>query len=163
MTVSRRSRFLFEADAITNLTWVSGVLGILVLLGGCRLCADCDDEAYASYGGAWQRTHRDSGRVGSIFDPGGSRTSDLSERAKSDGPNVTNHDALRSDDAAADAGGDSAEPNQEEDRDIMDTDGEEPRNEEREEELRNLEKRYRNLQLEEINHKQPRPNGTEWQ
>ncbi|MFG0254621.1 MAG: hypothetical protein ACF787_05930, partial [Rhodopirellula sp. JB053] len=51
---------------------------VLVSSGGCRLCADCDLESYPSYGGAWQRTLRDSGRVGSIFDPGGSRASDLS-------------------------------------------------------------------------------------
>ena len=29
---------------------------------------------YPTYGGAWQRTRRDGGRVGSIFDPAGART-----------------------------------------------------------------------------------------
>lgn len=38
---------------------------------GCRLCCDSDDPAYSAYGGVWARTHRDTGRVGSVFDPGG--------------------------------------------------------------------------------------------
>ena len=49
---------------------------------GCRLCAECEPEAYPSYGGAWQRTLREHGRVGSVFDPGGSRASDLHPRTE---------------------------------------------------------------------------------
>lgn len=47
---------------------------------GCRLCCDSEDIAYPAYGGAWQRTRRDSGRVGSIFDPAGARTPILVDR-----------------------------------------------------------------------------------
>jgi len=47
---------------------------------GCTLCQDCGDLDYPTYGGAWQRTRRDSGRVGSIFDPAGARTATLSDR-----------------------------------------------------------------------------------
>lgn len=49
-------------------------------LAGCRLCSDCGDLDYPTYGGAWQRTTRDTGRVGSIFDPGGAQASDLVRR-----------------------------------------------------------------------------------
>lgn len=72
------------------------LLSCLMLLGGCRLCADCDLDSYPSYGGAWQRTVRDSGRVGSIFDPGGSRASDLSARADSSELDARNRSALGS-------------------------------------------------------------------
>jgi hypothetical protein len=52
----------------------------LVPLGGCRICADCEDLAYPAYGGAWQRTQRYAGRVGSVFDPAGARSPTLSDR-----------------------------------------------------------------------------------
>ena len=52
----------------------------LVPLGGCRICADCEDLAYPAYGGAWQRTQRYAGRVGSVFDPAGARAPALSDR-----------------------------------------------------------------------------------
>ena len=55
------------------------VLGILPT-AGCRLCCDADDYTYAAYGGAWERTRRDSGRVGSIFDPAGAKAAKLSQR-----------------------------------------------------------------------------------
>lgn len=135
----------------------------LILVGGCRLCADCDDEAYPSYGGAWQRTHRDSGRVGSIFDPGGTRASDLSQRAQSDGPDATNREGMGAGESSERSDQDSAVPNQDGERDIMDTDGEEPPEQERKDQLEELERRYRNLQLEEINHQRPRPQEGAWQ
>jgi hypothetical protein len=47
---------------------------------GCRLCCDSEDIAYGAYGGVWERTNRDSGRVGSLFDAGGARVSSLSPR-----------------------------------------------------------------------------------
>ncbi len=56
------------------------LLLLLLPAGGCRICADCDDLAYPAYGGIWQRTNRDSGRVGSIFDPAGAKKSDLVSR-----------------------------------------------------------------------------------
>ncbi|KAA5543680.1 hypothetical protein FYK55_10790 [Roseiconus nitratireducens] len=63
----------------------------LVLLAsgpGCRLCCDGEDLAYPAYGGAWERTNRDSGRVGSIFDPGGARVADLSPRTDGSQPRM---------------------------------------------------------------------------
>ncbi len=68
--------------------WLSAILLILLLVpsGGCRICAQCDDLAYPAYGGAWQRTRRDGGRVGSIFDPGGARSSELVSRDQPDRP-----------------------------------------------------------------------------
>lgn len=56
------------------------LLGAMLLLAGCRICADCEDQAYPAYGGAWQRTIRDTGRVGSMFDPAGARAFDLASR-----------------------------------------------------------------------------------
>ena len=44
---------------------------------GCRICSDCEDIAYPAYGGAWERTQRNHGRVGSVFDPGGALASTL--------------------------------------------------------------------------------------
>ncbi len=52
----------------------------LVALGGCRLCQDCGDIDYPTYGGAWERTIRDRGRVGSVFDPAGAQSPKLSKR-----------------------------------------------------------------------------------
>jgi hypothetical protein len=49
-------------------------------LSGCTLCQDCGDLDYPTYGGAWERTRRDSGRVGSVFDPAGARTAKLADR-----------------------------------------------------------------------------------
>ena len=48
--------------------------------GGCRLCSDCEDMDYPAYGGSWQRTVRDSGRVGSIFDSAGGKVAELADR-----------------------------------------------------------------------------------
>ena len=49
-------------------------------LGGCRLCSDCEDMDYPAYGGSWQRTVRDTGRVGSIFDSAGGKVAELADR-----------------------------------------------------------------------------------
>jgi hypothetical protein len=49
-------------------------------LSGCRICNNTEDLAYPSYGGAWERTIRDSGRVGSLFDPAGARSSALTAK-----------------------------------------------------------------------------------
>lgn len=59
---------------------VALLLAGLVPQAGCRVCADCEDLAYPAYGGAWQRTRRDSGRVGSIFDPAGGQAPELVNR-----------------------------------------------------------------------------------
>ncbi|MGI9474568.1 MAG: hypothetical protein ACR2NZ_23725 [Rubripirellula sp.] len=63
-----------------SLLLLAALAGGLMPLTGCRICADCEDLAYPAYGGAWQRTIRDSGRVGSLFDPAGGKASDLADR-----------------------------------------------------------------------------------
>ncbi|QDS88156.1 hypothetical protein EC9_23430 [Rosistilla ulvae] len=45
----------------------------LTLLGGCRICGSDDDCAYPAYGGSWERTNRNHGRVGSVFAPAGAK------------------------------------------------------------------------------------------
>ncbi len=44
-------------------------LGLLVASAGCSICQGPDDYGYPAYGGRWQRTNRDYGRVGSRFTP----------------------------------------------------------------------------------------------
>lgn len=56
------------------------LVGGLFPLSGCRICADCEDLAYPAYGGSWQRTLRNEGRVGSVFAPAGGKTSELTDR-----------------------------------------------------------------------------------
>ncbi|TWU10204.1 hypothetical protein [Allorhodopirellula heiligendammensis] len=179
MTVSRRTRSHSIRSASSALAhtpavpgqviasaskrWIGGMLCVLMLLGGCRLCADCDDDAYPSYGGIWQRTNRDSGRVGSIFDPGGSRQSDLSQRAESDGEDTANRFESNGGSGNLPADGAVPSPSQNGERDIMDTDGLEPPEQPSDEDLRELEQRYRDLKLEEINHRRPPVNAGQWQ
>jgi hypothetical protein len=50
------------------------------VIAGCTIPSDCGDLDYPTYGGAWERTRRDGGRVGSIFDPAGARVSSLAPR-----------------------------------------------------------------------------------
>ena len=68
--------------------WIAAGLLLVLLLpsGGCRICAQCDDLDYPAYGGAWQRTRRDGGRVGSVFDPAGAKTAELVPREAPDKP-----------------------------------------------------------------------------
>ena len=47
---------------------------------GCRIGSETHDLDYPTYGGSWQRTTRDAGRVGSIFDPGGAKVATLVDR-----------------------------------------------------------------------------------
>ncbi len=56
------------------------LFSVISMVTGCRICADCEDLAYPAYGGVWQRTIRDSGRVGSLFDPAGAKSFDLASR-----------------------------------------------------------------------------------
>ena len=71
-----------KGDVIRATRWfaLAAILGCLVPVGGCRICADCEDMAYPAYGGAWQRTRRSSGRVGSLFDPAGGKAAKLTDR-----------------------------------------------------------------------------------
>ncbi|QDT04183.1 hypothetical protein K227x_25720 [Rubripirellula lacrimiformis] len=108
-------------------TWSIAVLMIAALpLGGCRICADCEDLAYPAYGGAWQRTNRDSGRVGSVFDPGGAKMAALTNRDEPDHPDeiIRERQQLKKQQRGDD--GDMQE-NENWDEDGPNTDDEEPR------------------------------------
>lgn len=37
------------------------------------MCQQCELDTYSAYGGRWQRTVRDHGRVGSVFAPAGAQ------------------------------------------------------------------------------------------
>jgi len=68
------------------------------MIAGCTIPSDCGDLDYPTYGGAWQRTRRDSGRVGSVFDPAGARTATLSPRElpETDGETRSARDSILS-------------------------------------------------------------------
>ena len=70
----------FHASTSLRLSLLVAILFAVTPLGGCRICSDCEDADYSAYGGAWQRTLRDRGRVGSVFDPGGAKVSSLVDR-----------------------------------------------------------------------------------
>lgn len=53
----------------------------LLAATGCALPSDQGDMDYPTFGGAWQRTRPDSGRVGSVFDPAGARLATLSPKS----------------------------------------------------------------------------------
>lgn len=138
-------------------------IAVLLVLGtglasfsGCRLCADCDLDAYPSYGGSWQRTLRDSGRVGSVFDPGGSRAADLSARVDSE----SMEQELRNRDAEGDREKDDAvgEANEADDDqgDIRD------RNLDNDDQLQDMEDRLRDLNLQDINYHRPEDAPKDW-
>ena len=80
-------------------------------LGGCRICADCEDLAYPAYGGAWERTRRDSGRVGSIFDPAGGQSPMLVDRDEPPTPDALERQRQEARDSGFDAPDREREPN----------------------------------------------------
>jgi hypothetical protein len=137
---------------------ICSLLCCLSLAGGCRLCADCDMEAYPSYGGAWERTVRESGRVGSIFDPGGSRGSDLAARLNSDDVDTKNRERLGSDgdkpddDAQPSDDEPNAEPDPNADDDTDLDDG-----------LQEMEDRFKGYELQDINYRDPNDGQADWQ
>lgn len=54
---------------------------LLSSASGCRLCCDSGDADYSAYGGVWARTQRETGRVGSVFDPGGAIAEKITPKA----------------------------------------------------------------------------------
>lgn len=40
---------------------------------GCSICCTPHYDMFPAYGGAWERTNRTHGRVGSVFEPAGAR------------------------------------------------------------------------------------------
>ncbi|TWU11192.1 hypothetical protein Pla52o_56300 [Novipirellula galeiformis] len=137
---------------IASVTKTLLLLGILVGLApatGCRICGDCEDLAYPAYGGVWQRTRRDEGRVGSLFDPAGVRASELVSRDLPLSPDEKER-ALRSqkdrpepdtDDIKSDSASDSELPKPREDR---------PTPREADDDLKRKEQELRDLDLDEI-------------
>lgn len=78
-----------------------GLVATLVALTGflgCTLPSDQGDLDYPTYGGAWQRTRPDGGRVGSIFDPAGGKVASLAPKTKPrmDDPNRSASDSILS-------------------------------------------------------------------
>jgi hypothetical protein len=78
-----------------------GLVATLVALTGflgCTLPSDQGDIDYPTYGGAWQRTRPDGGRVGSIFDPAGGKVANLAPKTKPrmDDPNRSASDSILS-------------------------------------------------------------------
>ena len=99
------------------------VVAVLVLSGGCRICQDCEDLSYPAYGGAWERTIRDSGRVGSMFDPGGARASNLVSRDRPPQPDeLERRRQSEEGSAGVDSGFDENDPDLFGDRDADDRD-----------------------------------------
>ena len=103
----------------------------LLPTGGCRICADCEDLAYPAYGGAWQRTRRNEGRVGSIFDPAGAKASELVDRDAPEKPDALERarQGLKDDTDEQDA---ETEPESSDQADEVERDMEEKANELRE-------------------------------
>ena len=65
---------------LSKLLSTTVILLFLSPLTGCRICGDSGDIDYPAYEGSWQRTTRDSGRVGSVFDSAGGKLSQLTDR-----------------------------------------------------------------------------------
>jgi len=85
------------AQVVRTAALSAGIVGGGVI-AGCTIPSDCGDLDYPTYGGAWQRTRRDSGRVGSVFDPAGARTATLSPRElpETDGETRSARDSILS-------------------------------------------------------------------
>lgn len=108
----------FDPITINQERWLLFALLAIALAssGGCRICADCEDLAYPAYGGAWQRTSRDTGRVGSIFDPAGAKSSALVPRDTPPKPDELERERQRDDDD------DTDEPDRRKEEDEAETD-----------------------------------------
>ena len=46
---------------------------MLLASAGCSICCTPHYDMYPAYGGAWERTDRTHGRVGSVIEPAGAR------------------------------------------------------------------------------------------
>ncbi|WDQ15737.1 hypothetical protein [Rhodopirellula sp. P2] len=131
---------------------------------GCRLCADCDLDAYPAYGGAWERTLRDTGRVGSVFDPAGARAADL--EARTDPEAADRHIRGRSrydNESTADSGEDRQKKSADEQRKLDDETRDNDKTQEQQDaDLQELEKRLEGLDLQDIRYVEPRENQSSW-
>jgi hypothetical protein len=118
-----------------------GLIFIMVatLTGGCRICADCEDLDYPAYGGAWQRTLRQSGRVGSVFDPGGAKAAQLVDRTTPE--NSDQIERRRQDEKADDEGREDPD---------FDSADDDQQNRKQRESMRDREKKLREQELDDI-------------
>ncbi|MCC9640831.1 hypothetical protein LOC71_00980 [Rhodopirellula sp. JC740] len=148
----------------------SAVFSLIVLAAivmpstGCRLCADCESDAYPAYGGAWERTLRETGRVGSVFDPGGVRAADLESRTDPETADRRIRGRSQYGDASS---ADSSEDRQKNSADEQRKLDEEARDndktpQQQEAELEELEKRLEGLNLQDIRHVAPPKVHTGW-
>ena len=107
---------VLQTTAITIL-----VLASVTPTIGCRICQDTEDIAYPAYGGAWERTLRDRGRVGSLFEPAGARAATLINKEQPPAP-----DEIERTRQAEEDDGSSDDPNEDTDPfaddDSMDSD-----------------------------------------
>lgn len=122
----------------------AAILLVLLCCGGCSMCQPCELETYSAYGGRWQRTDRDHGRVGSLFAPAGAQRP---------------YEAP----IAMDAADDSLPPSEPEDEESTDEDLPSDRVEddsvmETERQREERARRLRDLQLEDIRYQRP-PEG----
>jgi hypothetical protein len=87
----------YVAEVVRIAALAAGIIGG-GMIAGCTIPSDCGDLDYPTYGGAWQRTRRDSGRVGSVFDPAGARAATLSPRElpETDGETRSARDSILS-------------------------------------------------------------------
>ncbi len=69
----------------------------VVPAAGCRICCDPDTLSYPTYGGIWERTRRDGGRVGSLFDPAGARAQTLAQRDEPRTPDERDRELRKND------------------------------------------------------------------
>ena len=128
----------------SKVRWLLALLPLLLLgSGGCRICADCEDLAYPAYGGAWERTRREEGRVGSLFDPAGARASELVPREAPASPD----EIVREQQAENESDDD---PKGMEDRDEDSDDADEGEPEESEQDFRDKIEELRNRKLDDI-------------
>ncbi len=134
-----RSIAQFHVRSAVLLIAVSGFL----TTAGCRLCCDTDDYTYSAYGGAWERTRRDSGRVGSIIDPAGAKAAKLAERDEPNPPDELDRQRRRGEPDAF-----LLEPDKDPSKDDTDESDSETENEE---DLKRRLEELRNRGLEDIN------------
>lgn len=118
---------------ISTLLVQTVLLSAIMLLGGCRICADCEDSAYPAYGGSWQRTIRETGRVGSLFDPAGGKAPDLTDRDQPEHADQLERDRYKA------RGSGVRDPEESEEETPEDSKTDEERFRDRQNELRDLE------------------------
>ena len=126
----------------------AAVLGLVLIMisltaGGCRICADCEDLDYPAYGGAWQRTLRQSGRVGSVFDPGGAKVATLVDKTAPENPDQI--ERSRQDSIAGEE-----DPNTEPDDDGENENGEDENNDPKSESMKERERKLREKELDDV-------------